>query len=589
MTTEIGKQENQKLYAKAVQQSLQGKWTRWESIVSRDMSFNSMLRASPKLVSFTLGVTFDTAGSPANLKRWGLSDSDNCSLCGKPKCTVGHILAGCKVSLASGRFRFRHDSVLKVLAHHILLASKNNARPRSARTVEFVRAGSVAKNNPKKVLPPEGILSQASDWILLADVGKQLVFPSHVCVTSLRPDLVVYSNSLRKVVIIELTCPMEENLELWYNLKTIKYSDLVALCQKAGWTVSFFAVEVGARGYASVSLRRCLAKLGFFGTKLRSVIDEAATAASRASFWIWMKRDEEWQEASYPKKGTRTAIRPSRVKPKIGPERVISVSGRTSLPRGLVNVGNSCFLNASLQAVKSVWGDLKFDASITISSILSRTIEDLGSTISKAMYPLALVAEAKRSVMDRSTKSFEDAHEFLLKLCSASKCQSFNLLLVNHSECLNCKHFTLLDDDVFGLSCELMDSLEKSLTSLFGRHIDDWICPGCAERSKVAKTCSILVDPDVLIIQLKRFSWSGTRVTKLADTVHFPLIDLVLHGNVFNLSAVIYHTGSCNSGHYTASVLRNNQWFLVNDSTASCIDSLSVCNNNAYLLFYQKV
>jgi hypothetical protein len=104
VTTEIGKQENQKLYAKAVQQSLQGKWTRWESIVSRDMSFNSMLRSSPKLVSFTLGVTFDTVGSPANLKRWGLSDSDNCSLCGKPKCTVGHILAGCKVSLASGRF-----------------------------------------------------------------------------------------------------------------------------------------------------------------------------------------------------------------------------------------------------------------------------------------------------------------------------------------------------------------------------------------------------------------------------------------------------------------------------------------------------
>ena len=208
MTTEIGNQENQKLYAKAVQQSLQGKWTRWESIVSRDMSFNSLLRSSPKLVSFTLGVTFDTAGSPANLKRWGLADSDSCSLCNKQKCTVAHILTGCKVALASGRFRFRHDSVLKVLAHHILLASKNSAPPARKVPMVFVQAGSRSRNKPSKIQQPEGLLSGATDWILLADVDKSLIFPKHIFETSLRPDLVIYSNSSRTLIIIELTCPM---------------------------------------------------------------------------------------------------------------------------------------------------------------------------------------------------------------------------------------------------------------------------------------------------------------------------------------------------------------------------------------------
>ena len=100
VTNKIGEQENQKLVAKAAQQSLQGKWTQWEGVVQRDMSFNSLLRSFPQLVSFILGVTFDTVGFSANIKRWGLLDEESCSLCDAKKCTVGHILTGCLVALA---------------------------------------------------------------------------------------------------------------------------------------------------------------------------------------------------------------------------------------------------------------------------------------------------------------------------------------------------------------------------------------------------------------------------------------------------------------------------------------------------------
>ena len=122
---QIGKQENQKLVAKAVQQSLQVRWTRLEGLFQRDLSFNSLLRSFPQLVSFTLSVTFVMVGFPANLKRWGLSNEESCCLCDAKKCAVGHILTSCFVALASGRYRFRHDSVLKVLAHHILSYQQN--------------------------------------------------------------------------------------------------------------------------------------------------------------------------------------------------------------------------------------------------------------------------------------------------------------------------------------------------------------------------------------------------------------------------------------------------------------------------------
>ena len=67
-------------------------------MVQWDMSFNSLLRLFPQLVSFILSVTFDTVVLPA--KQWGLVDKESCSSCDAKKYTNGHILTGCLVALA---------------------------------------------------------------------------------------------------------------------------------------------------------------------------------------------------------------------------------------------------------------------------------------------------------------------------------------------------------------------------------------------------------------------------------------------------------------------------------------------------------
>ena len=116
---------------------------------------------------------------------------------------------------------------------------------------------------PPKRTPPVGILHHASDWILLADLNKTYCFSVHIAFTQLRPDITILSNSLRKVILIELTCPCEENMESSYGTKINKYSALKTIIESKGWCVEHFAVKVGARGYCSRSVLCCFKKLVF--------------------------------------------------------------------------------------------------------------------------------------------------------------------------------------------------------------------------------------------------------------------------------------------------------------------------------------
>ncbi|KAJ7984932.1 hypothetical protein DPEC_G00359880 [Dallia pectoralis] len=65
------------------------------------------------------------------------------------------------------------------------------------------------------------------------------------------------------------------------------------------------------------------------------------------------------------------------------------------------------------------------------------------------------------------------------------------------------------------------------------------------------------------------------------------------HGEpqIYMLYAVLVHSGySCHAGHYYCYVKANNgQWDEMNDSSVSVSDIRSVCNQQAYVLFYLKL
>lgn len=84
------------------------------------------------------------------------------------------------------------------------------------------------------------------------DLEKQLKFPSHIVVTTLRTDIILVSDSIKQVVLLELTVPWEEAFER----KLSKYEGLISDCRQAGWRARCIPVEVGCRGFAARSLAR---------------------------------------------------------------------------------------------------------------------------------------------------------------------------------------------------------------------------------------------------------------------------------------------------------------------------------------------
>ena len=55
-----------------------------------------------------------------------------------------------------------------------------------------------------------GPLTTAWDWQLNVDQGKQLKFQETIAVTTLRPDVVLLSETARQEVLLELTVPLED-------------------------------------------------------------------------------------------------------------------------------------------------------------------------------------------------------------------------------------------------------------------------------------------------------------------------------------------------------------------------------------------
>ena len=83
--------------------------------------------------------------------------------------------------------------------------------------------------------------------------------------------------------------------------RTITHFVQVLLDQN-GWKVSFFAVEVGARGYCAESLLSCLRCLGLASKLCRSTIKNLSSVSLRCSFDIRMAiNSSNWKlETSYP-------------------------------------------------------------------------------------------------------------------------------------------------------------------------------------------------------------------------------------------------------------------------------------------------
>ena len=115
------------------------------------------------------------------------------------------------------------------------------------RTADGVTYQNQALPLPRRDL--RNLLQKENDWeFLMDDEHEQVVFPPKITETTKRPDITIYSESIKTVIICELTAPMEENLPNATARRKCKYQDLEAECENRKCCTHYFPIEIGSRG-----------------------------------------------------------------------------------------------------------------------------------------------------------------------------------------------------------------------------------------------------------------------------------------------------------------------------------------------------
>lgn len=148
------------------------------------------------------------------------------------------------------------------------------------KSISFVKAGEKPQPSWKA---PSDILLKAADWHLKADLERQLKFPDPITTTTLQPYRIIFSDSTKQVIILELTVLWEECMEEANERKCSKYQELVEQCQSWGWRTPCEPIEMGCRGFSGWSILKAFNMLGIMGATMRKALRSVTEAAERAT------------------------------------------------------------------------------------------------------------------------------------------------------------------------------------------------------------------------------------------------------------------------------------------------------------------
>ena len=114
-----------------------------------------------------------------------------------------------------------------------------------------------------------------------------------ICATNERSDIISWSPSTRRVILIELTCPAEEGIVAARIRKEARYMrELVPLVKEAKppWSCELVTIEAGARGGVPFSFKKTLRRLGFSSRRAGQMCRAVSEVCARTSYTIWLSR-----------------------------------------------------------------------------------------------------------------------------------------------------------------------------------------------------------------------------------------------------------------------------------------------------------
>uniref|UniRef100_A0AAY4C5P7 Ubiquitin carboxyl-terminal hydrolase n=1 Tax=Denticeps clupeoides TaxID=299321 RepID=A0AAY4C5P7_9TELE len=150
---------------------------------------------------------------------------------------------------------------------------------------------------------------------------------------------------------------------------------------------------------------------------------------------------------------------------------------------------------------------------------------------------------------------------------------------------------------------QLQECIELFTTVETLEEENPWYCPVCKKHQLATKKLDLWSLPEVLIIHLKRFSYTKYSREKLDTIVDFPLRNLDFSDYLlkktgvngeppsrYDLIAVSNHYGGLRDGHYTSYARNkdNGQWYYFDDSKVTDAKEEQIVTNAAYLLFYHR-
>ena len=231
---------------------VQGQYLALAAAQKQDVVWKSfMFNMKQGTLKFLLNAAIDTLPTAANLKRWKKTSSDLCKLC-KRRQTTNHVLNGCKVSLDTGRYTWRHNCVVNYIVNSV------------------DEKYTVYSDLPGHTAPGGGSI------------------PPELCVTAQKPDIVILDKHKKIIHLFELTCPSEKHIDTRNTEKSNKYAHFVTDITHYKCTVNCFEVSskgfISSRNHSTLSTLHKFTKPGITKSQFKSNISALSVTASHHIF-----------------------------------------------------------------------------------------------------------------------------------------------------------------------------------------------------------------------------------------------------------------------------------------------------------------
>lgn len=127
--------------------------------------------------------------------------------------------------------------------------------------------------------------------------------------------------------------------------------------------------------------------------------------------------------------------------------------------------------------------------------------------------------------------------------------------------------------------------------------IDNYKCLYCKQVSTIFKQQHLLHCPDILLVYIKRFNMYEAVPRKLdtkikaSDFLFLELAPIATDTGAFDLNSFVRHKGQINSGHYVATIRKNDNWIMISDEKGGIDNMQEIATNGSseiYLMAYVK-